>query len=132
MITGAPTSLPANGGDADTLGGQLPEYYAKQSDLDNKVDKVTGKQLSTEDYTSAEKTKLSGIATNANNYTHPDTHPATIITQTSTARFVTDTEKETWNGIATSIGDLSTLNTTDKTSIVSAINELLALINPTP
>jgi hypothetical protein len=29
------------------------------------VDKVTGKQLSTEDYTSIEKTKLSGIAENA-------------------------------------------------------------------
>lgn len=33
--------------------------------LDNKVDKVTGKQLSTEDYTSAEKTKLSGIEAGA-------------------------------------------------------------------
>ena len=38
-----------------------------------KVDKVDGKQLSTEDYTTAEKTKLSGIADNANNYTHPTT-----------------------------------------------------------
>lgn len=39
----------------------------------NKVDKVEGKQLSTEDYTTAEKTKLSGIAANANNYVHPTT-----------------------------------------------------------
>ena len=39
----------------------------------NKADKVEGKQLSTEDYTTAEKTKLSGIADNANNYTHPTT-----------------------------------------------------------
>lgn len=39
----------------------------------NKVDKVTGKQLSTEDYTTAEKTKLGGIATGANNYVHPTT-----------------------------------------------------------
>lgn len=39
----------------------------------NKVDKVKSKQLSTEDYTTAEKTKLSGIADNANNYTHPTT-----------------------------------------------------------
>ena len=38
-----------------------------------KVDKVEGKQLSTEDYTTAEKTKLGGIADNANNYTHPTT-----------------------------------------------------------
>lgn len=33
--------------------------------LANKVDKVTGKQLSTSDYTAAEKTKLAGIATAA-------------------------------------------------------------------
>lgn len=37
----------------------------------NKVDKVDGKGLSTNDYTTAEKTKLAGIATNANNYSHP-------------------------------------------------------------
>lgn len=36
-----------------------------------KVDKVSGKQLSTEDYTTEEKTKLSGIDDNANNYTLP-------------------------------------------------------------
>ena len=39
----------------------------------NKVDKVEGKQLSTEDYTTAEKTKLRGVAANANNYVHPTT-----------------------------------------------------------
>ncbi len=36
-----------------------------------KVDKVDGKGLSTNDYTTAEKNKLSGIAANANNYSHP-------------------------------------------------------------
>ncbi|WP_052087694.1 hypothetical protein [Paenibacillus wynnii] len=40
--------------------------------VNGKVDKVTGKQLSTNDYTAAEKTKLAGIATGANNYTHPN------------------------------------------------------------
>lgn len=39
----------------------------------NKVDKVSGKQLSTNDYTAAEKTKLAGIAAGANNYVHPTT-----------------------------------------------------------
>lgn len=38
---------------------------------DGKVDKVTGKGLSTADYTTAEKNKLAGIADNANNYSHP-------------------------------------------------------------
>lgn len=44
-------------------------YYNKtQTDnlLDTKVDKVTGKGLSTEDYTTAEKTKLAGIESEAN------------------------------------------------------------------
>ena len=36
------------------------------TDLDGKVDKVEGKGLSTEDYTTAEKTKLSGIEAEAN------------------------------------------------------------------
>lgn len=50
------------------------KYYTKASattDLATKVDKVTGKQLSTEDYTSAEKTKLAGVETGANRYTLP-------------------------------------------------------------
>ena len=46
------------------------------------------------------KKKLDGIATGANNYIHPSSHPATMITQDATHRFVTDTEKNTWNGKA--------------------------------
>ncbi|MRN57037.1 hypothetical protein [Paenibacillus monticola] len=40
--------------------------------VNGKVDKISGKQLSTNDYTAAEKTKLTGIAAGANNYTHPN------------------------------------------------------------
>lgn len=40
-------------------------------DLSGKVDKVAGKGLSTNDYTTAEKNKLAGIADGANNYVHP-------------------------------------------------------------
>lgn len=50
------------------------------SEVAKKVDKVAGKQLSTENYTSAEKTKLAGIEAGANKYTHPSTHPASMIT----------------------------------------------------
>lgn len=59
--------------------------------VSNKVDKVTGKGLSTEDYTTAEKSKLSGIEANANRYVHPSD---------ANTRHVTDTEKATWNGKA--------------------------------
>ena len=49
--------------------------YAKTEYVNNqlatKVDKVAGKGLSTNDYTTTEKNKLAGIAANANNYTLP-------------------------------------------------------------
>ena len=53
----------------------LIDYYTKNSVdalLDDKVDKVSGKQLSTNDYTTTEKNKLQGIENNANNYTLPN------------------------------------------------------------
>ncbi|MBC8580863.1 hypothetical protein [Zhenhengia yiwuensis] len=59
--------------------------------VSNKVDKVTGKQLSTNDYTTAEKNKLSGIEANANRYVHPND---------AGTRHVTDAEKTIWNGKA--------------------------------
>lgn len=46
------------------------------------------------------KKKLDGIATGANNYVHPSSHSATMITQDATHRFVSDTEKSTWNAKA--------------------------------
>lgn len=52
----------------------LSEYAttaAMNTALGNKVDKVSGKGLSTNDYTTAEKDKLAGIATGANNYSLP-------------------------------------------------------------
>ncbi len=89
--------------------------------VSNKVDKVSGKGLSTNDYTVAEKTKLAGIAENANNYAHPSTHDASMITELSTKRFVSDTEKATWNGKAstavasTSVNGL--MSSADKTKL---------------
>ena len=62
--------------------------------VSNKVDKVTGKQLSTNDYTTAEKNKLSGIDANANRYVHPND---------ANTRHVTDAEKSTWNGKANAL-----------------------------
>lgn len=53
-------------------------YYTKtnvESLLASKVDVVSGKQLSTNDYTTAEKTKLAGIAEGANKYVHPSYTP---------------------------------------------------------
>lgn len=81
--------------------------YATTVDVDSKlggkVDKVSGKNLSSNDYTTAEKNKLSGIEAGANNYVHPSTHSADMITETSSKRFVSDSEKSTWNGKLSSV-----------------------------
>jgi len=78
--------------------------FYEQSEVDTialtKVDKVEGKGLSTEDYTTTEKNKLANVADNANNYTHPASHSPSIITQDVNNRFVTDAEKSTWSGKA--------------------------------
>ena len=47
-----------------------------------------------------DKSKLDGVAVGANNYSHPASHIATMITQSATHRFVSDTEKTAWNGKA--------------------------------
>lgn len=47
-----------------------------------------------------DKAKLDGVATGANKYTHPASHPATMITQDATHRMVSDTEKAAWNAKA--------------------------------
>ena len=44
---------------------KIKALFATKTELDNKVDKVSGKGLSTNDYTTTEKNKLSGIATGA-------------------------------------------------------------------
>ncbi len=49
----------------EDLGIQAAGDYATNTALAGKVDKVTGKGLSTNDYTTAEKTKLTGIETGA-------------------------------------------------------------------
>lgn len=53
-------------------------------------------------FSGSDKEKLDTVARNANNYTHPATHPPSIIAQDASNRFVTDGEKQTWNGKADS------------------------------
>ena len=48
----------------------------------------------------ADKQKLDGVATGANNYVHPASHPATMIQEDASHRFVSDTEKSAWNNKA--------------------------------
>lgn len=57
------------------------DLKANSSDLANKVDKITGKSLSTEDYTTAEKTKLAGLS----NYSAPASQPISYVTGLQTS-----------------------------------------------
>ena len=100
ILNGSPEALDTLKELADALGND-PNFAATVTkQLGQKVDKVTGKGLSTEDYTTAEKQKLAGIAAGANNYQHPSSHPATMIQEDASHRFVTDTEKSAWSGKA--------------------------------
>lgn len=74
----------------------------KKKEWDNKVDKVSGKQLSTEDFTSALKTKLEGLS----NYD--------------------DTELS--NALSTLRGDFDKLVSGDTTVAIKTFNEIIAFL----
>lgn len=102
-----------NGTNKVTTPNKLKEGLATATQLNNKVDKEEGKGLSQQDFTTTLKNKLDGIEEQANKYEHPANHPATMITEDTTHRFVTDTEKNTWNSKANieDIPDISELAT---------------------
>ena len=78
----------------------------------------------------ADKVKLEGVAANATNYAHPANHPASVITQDASNRFVTDAEKTVWNAkqpagtYAGGTGTANGVNTGDQTSIVGITGTL--------
>ena len=121
VVGGSPETLDTLQELAGALGDD-PNFAATMAEqIGKKVDKVEGKGLSTEDFTTPEKAKLAGVATGANNYTHPASHLADMIEQSANRRFVTDTEKAKWNGKADAASD--ELPTQNKT-LVGAIKEL--------
>lgn len=103
-----------NGANKTTTPAKIKEGLATVAQLGNKVDKDGNKVLSEQNFTTKLKSKLDGIEAEANKYEHPANHPASIITQDATHRFVTDAEKATWNGKANTedIPDVSGFATT--------------------
>lgn len=89
-----------------------------QNTINNKVDKVDGKGLSTNDYTNEEKSKLSGIEAGA------EVNPTSLseLAEDSTHRLVTDTEKATWNAKSDFSGSYNDL--TNKPTIPTTTSEL--------
>ena len=100
LVDGSPAALDTLKELSAALGNDPNFATTVATQIGRKVDKVAGKGLSTEDYTSEEKAKLAGISSGANNYRHPASHPASMIEQDATHRFITDTERSTWNGKA--------------------------------
>lgn len=73
IVNSAPEALDTLKELSNALGNDPNFATTVSNQIGQKVDKVSGKGLSTNDYTTAEKNKLAGIATGANNYTHPTT-----------------------------------------------------------
>lgn len=92
LVDGSPAALDTLKELSAALGNDPNFATTVATQIGQKVDKVAGKGLSTEDYTPEEKAKLAGVAAGANNYQHPATHPATMIEQDASHRFLTDTE----------------------------------------
>ena len=84
------------------------------STLKGRVSATTGV---VEDLTASQVRTLLNVANGANNYVHPANHPASIITQDASNRFVTDTEKSAWNAKESAIasGTISQYWRGDKT-----------------
>ncbi|MFU0784318.1 hypothetical protein [Clostridium sp.] len=133
VVDAAPAALDTLKEIADALNND-PDFAATiTTQLAGKVDKVDGKQLSTEDYTSEEKIKLAGIENNANKYIHPTTHPAAMITEDSTHRWATDAEKTNWNDANSkkhTHGNLSILQSITQ-ALIDAWNSAVDHINDT-
>lgn len=133
------TSTTAGAVKVDALGTENAPYTAVTtgklaSDMTGKVDKISGKGLSTHDYSDAAKSKVDaipaspkytdtittingktgaiaksditalGIPAQDTVYTHPSTHPASMITQDSSRRMVSDAQITAWSGKVDSAG----------------------------
>ncbi|MEG1717018.1 MAG: hypothetical protein RR275_09445, partial [Lachnospiraceae bacterium] len=90
-----PVNIQDLNGNADIIDSEL----AKKAGKSTATQSVDG-LLSRED-----KKKLDGVAQNANAYTHPASHPSSMITQDATHRFTTDALVSAWNSAVTHISD---------------------------
>lgn len=83
-INGVSTEVyaPTSGGGSGAAWGQITGTLSDQTDLqtalNSKVDKVSGKGLSSNDYTTSDKNKLAGIEAGANNYSLPVATTSTL------------------------------------------------------
>ena len=116
--------------DNTTIKEQI-DKKADKTDLANKVDKVEGKGLSTNDLTDEYKGKLDALNQNLSNKASCSSVLMTIVPNdpfTPKTDYHPATKKYVDDSVE-AVGSLSNLTTTEKTSIVAAINELKAAID---
>ena len=120
-----PATIAAAVKDANFLkesGSPMTQGEINTSLSENKVDKIEGKGLSTNDYTTAEKNKLAGIAEGANKYIHPSYTSATSglykVTVDSTGHVseVTDATKSDITNLGIPAQDTTYSNATTSTA----------------
>ena len=70
----------------------------------------------------ADKSKLDSIAAGATAYSHPATHPASVIDQDANNRFVSDAEKSAWNGKQATLVSGSNIKSVNGTSMLGSGN----------
>ena len=84
--------IPAGGASGQVLGWSADGQAKWVEDKDTTYSPAT---TATDGLMSAaDKAKLEGVAEGANNYTHPEHHPATVITEDDNHQFVTKAQKE--------------------------------------
>ena len=150
-IKNKPTSLPADGGNADTVGGHTvkKDVPANAEFTDTKPVNMKGATASTAGTAgyapapaagaNAKFLRGDGTWQNPPSYTHPSTHPASMITQDATHRFVSDEEIDTWNAAKQEAIDAikalmsnTQVNNTGKiptSALVYAMNQTLTKLN---
>ncbi len=109
----------------DVIDGELNNINTRTANLEsNKVDRIDGKSLSTEDYTTLEKSKLFGIDDGANNYVHPSSHPAAMVTIADIGNNFTSTSVEG------ALSELFTSVSNGKQQIATAITDVDNNLSP--
>lgn len=128
LVNSAPETLDTLGEVATALQNNSNVVDALNSAIGNKVDKVSGKGLSTNDYTTAEKEKLSGLS----NY--DDTAIKSQINSKASIADMTayiNEHKDELKGDKGDDGSDYVLTDTDKTEIANKTKELIPLDNYT-
>lgn len=105
------------------IGDKVLSDFATTTELNDKVDKISGKQLSTEDFTSALKTKLEGLS----NYDDTEIENAINSLQTQFNTLVSGNASDAINSFNEIVAFLDGVqDTEDLSSIIASIEQQIA------